>query len=53
MVRYHLAKCSGHRYCSSRGMFLVCYVAKQEDVIKGRRHFNDMNLSRYVITLPS
>ena len=53
MVRYHLAKCGGHRYCSSRDMFLVCHAAKQEDMIKGRRDFNDMNLSRYVITLPS
>ena len=33
--------------------FLVCHAAKQEDMIKGRRDFNDMNLSRYVITLPS
>ena len=53
MVRYHLAKCGGHRYCSSRDMFLVCHAAKQEDMIKGRRDFNDINLSRYVITLPS
>ena len=28
MVCHQLAKFGGHRYCSSRDMFLVCHVIK-------------------------
>ena len=39
MVCHYLAKFGGH--CSCRDMFLVCYVIKQNHVIKGWRDDND------------
>ena len=45
MVCPHLAKFGGHRNCSSRDMFLVYYVAKQDHVIIGSSDFNDSNPS--------
>ena len=39
MVCYHLAKFGGHRYCSSRDMFVVCHVIKQDH--KGSGDYNN------------
>lgn len=37
MLYHQLAKCSVHRYCSSRNiMFLVFYIIKQGRVLKGQ-----------------
>ena len=33
MLCQHLAKWGGYRYCSSRDMFLVCHVIRQDHVI--------------------
>ena len=45
MVCHRLAKFGGHSYCSSRNMFLVCHVIKQDHVIKGLGEYNDRNPS--------
>ena len=41
MVCHYLAKFGGHRYCSSRDMFLVFHVIKQGHVIIGSSYCND------------
>ena len=46
MVCQHLAKYGGHKYFSSRDMFLVCHVIRQDHVVKGSDDYNDRNPSR-------
>ena len=41
MAYHYLAKFGDHRYCTSRDMFLVCHVIKQEHVIKELGDYND------------
>ena len=52
MVCHHLAKFGGHRYCSSRDMFLVCDVTLQNQMIEAINDFMVRSSSRYVIILP-
>ena len=40
-VYHHLAKFGGHRRCSSRNIFLVYHVIKQDHIIKGSGDYND------------
>ena len=53
MVYHHFAKFGGHSYCSSKDMFLVCHVIKQDLIIKGSCDYNDRIPSRLVTILPS
>ena len=53
MVCHHLAKFGGHRYCSSRYMFLICDVTLQNQMIEAINDFMVRSSSRYVIILPS
>ena len=53
MVCHHLAKFGGHRYCSSRDMFLICDVTLQNQMIEAINDFMVRSSSRYVIILPS
>ena len=46
MVYHHLAKFGSHRYCSSKDMFLVCDVIKQDHMNKGSGNYNDWSPSR-------
>ena len=48
MVCHHLSKFVGHRYCSSRDMFLVCHAIKQDHVIKRAGDYSD-NLPSLVV----
>ena len=52
MVCHRFAKFGSHSYCSSRNMFLVCHVIKQDHVIKELGKYNDRNPSEYVPLLP-
>ena len=52
MVYHYLPKFEGHRSCTSRDMFLVCQMIKQDHVIKGSGDYKDRNPSRSVTTLP-
>ena len=53
-VTDHPTKIGGQKYCSSsRDMFLVCHVMKQNDLIKRSDDYNDRNPSKPVIILPS
>ena len=42
-VSHLLAKFGGHRFCSSRDMFLFCHVIKQHHIIKGSGVYNNWN----------
>ena len=44
MLCHHLAKFRGQRYCSSRDMFLVCHVIKQNHVIKGSDDYDNRTI---------
>ena len=53
MVSHHLAKFSGRRYCSSKDIFSVCLMIKQDQVNKGSADYNDRSPLRYVTILSS
>ena len=46
MVFYRLSNFDGHRYCSSRNMFLICHVIMQDHVIKKSGDYKDKSPSR-------
>ena len=53
MACHHLAKVGGHRYYSSRDIFLVFQEIKQGYIMPGSVDYNKWSSSRLVTTLPN